>query len=97
MKFKLSVLSLFVITASLIYAKPKMLTEPKSNEVTLVGKIHFTMDVDKEWLFDAFDVPKDKRGYKDLYVMPFFPPEATIGKENAFQKVVKSKDVEKLL
>lgn len=71
MKNRIIISILILLTANLAFAKPKFIEEPKKNEVTLVGRITFKTDMDRNWLLGAVDLPEDVRNYQDIYVMPF--------------------------
>ena len=67
---------LFATFAVNLAAKSKYIDIPGNSEVTVVGKVNFSSDVDKEFLFNTFKIPEDKRNYPDLYVLPYIPGSA---------------------
>ena len=93
MKKNIALFFAFICFVNIVFAKQKYISEPNSKEVILVGRIHFNMDISKEYLLDAFDVPEDKRNYPDLCVLPFFPPEAKVENEYTYFKYVSKKSM----
>ncbi|MCR5725503.1 MAG: hypothetical protein K6G80_10500 [Treponema sp.] len=73
---------------AMLSAKSKFIDVPGRNEVTVVGRIHFKTDMDKNWLMDTFGVPADKRNYDDCYVLPYIP-----GSAGLFTNVHKAKEI----
>ena len=71
MKNRIIIFTFIFFISNLAFAKPKFIDEPKKNEVTLVGRITFKTDMDRNWLYGAVDLPEDQRKYQDIYVMPF--------------------------
>ena len=71
MKNRIIIFTFIFFIANLAFAKPKFIDEPKKNEVTLVGRITFKTDMERNWLYGAVDLPEDQRKYQDIYVMPF--------------------------
>lgn len=77
------------LTASLSAKSKKNYIEvPGNNEVTVVGKLTFSTDMDRKFLMDTFNVPEDKRDYKDIYVLPYIP-----GPTSLFSNVHKAKEI----
>ncbi|MBP5588196.1 MAG: hypothetical protein J6X37_05665 [Treponema sp.] len=80
MKNKILILSIiFAGLANLSFAqtkeKNKTIDTPLENQVIVVGRIHFSTDADRNYLFDAFEIPEDRREFKDICVLPFSAPE----------------------
>ena len=71
MKNRIIIFTIILFAANLAFAKPKFIEEPKKNEVTLVGRITFKTDMDRDWLMGAVGLSEDLRNYQDIYVMPF--------------------------
>ncbi len=65
--------AMIFMAADFSFAKSKFIDVPGKNEVTLIGRIHFSTDMDRQFLFDTSNVPEDKRDYPDVCVLPFFP------------------------
>lgn len=82
MKKILTVCALLFAVVTLASAKSKFIDVPGKNEVTIVVRINFTSDADREWLFKAFEVPEDKRNYPDVYIMPYFSENAKLAPED---------------
>ena len=78
MKNKIIVFVALFFVAVSAFAKPKYIDEPKKNEVTLIGRISFTTDIDRKWLLEAMNVPETERKYKDIYVMPYSSPNGKV-------------------
>ena len=77
MKNKILVCVVLLITlCGSLSAKSKYIDVPGNNEVTVVGRLNFTSDMDKNFLFEAFKVDEDKRNYPDIYVLPYIPGSA---------------------
>lgn len=53
-------------------AKEKALPMPAKGSVTLVGRINFSSNIDRDFLFESAGIPEDKRNYPDICFMPFF-------------------------
>lgn len=95
MKKSVSVILTLIFSVTSIFAKDdkqNYIEEPKKNEVVLVGRIHFTTDADRNYLYDAFDVTEEERSYPDLYTLPFYHPNAKVGKPNAAYRAIKADD-----
>ena len=41
----------------------RTIDKPKTNEVIIVARIHFSTDADRKWYLDAFDVPEELVDY----------------------------------
>ena len=67
---------LFTALCSGLSAKSKYIDVPGGNEVTVVGRLNFSTDADKNFLFDTFEVDEDKRNYPDIYALPYIPGSA---------------------
>lgn len=93
---KLFVLIAALFIAESIFAKSNYIDVPGRNEVTLVGRINFTTDVDRQWFYDAIEFPEENRNYKDIYIMPFCTKKYVIAEENEnyFIKTVEAKEIE---
>ena len=96
MKNKITVFLLLVFTTGFAFAKPRQITEPKFNEVILVGRISFTTDVDREFYFNTMEVPEDKRNYNDVYIMPFYSDKYKYAEtdKTVYVTTVKKKEVQ---
>ena len=90
-KNKIIVFLLLIFSIELAFAKPKLITEPKGNEVILIGRISFTTDVDREFFFNTMEIPEDKRNYKDVYIMPYFSDKFTYTEEKLIHAYSDSK------
>ncbi|MBP5587780.1 MAG: hypothetical protein J6X37_03535 [Treponema sp.] len=55
----------------------RTIDKPKTNEVIIVARIHFSTDADRKWYLDAFDVPEELREYPDTYCFPLCPSVVT--------------------
>ena len=89
---------LFITLAGSLSAKSNFLKEPKKNEVILVGKISFSTDQDKNFLFESREVPENHRkNYKNILSMPFYSPKFKVVEkgQNPFLSKVKSSEYEK--
>lgn len=77
-----------ILFENLSFAKTGSVSLPKNDEVVLVGRISFDSDIDKEWLMESFEIPEDKRNYKDVFVFPFIPNKGKIKPDSlvAFNK-----------
>ncbi len=69
-------ITLLFLASNFIFAKTIRTPGPK--DVTLVGRIFFETDMDKEWYFDAFNIPEDKRSHPDSYIFPFIPGQDSL-------------------
>ena len=79
MKNKILILSIiFAAFTNICFAqangKKKTIETPLENQVIVVGRIHFSTDADRNYLFDAFEVPEDRRDFKDIVVLPVYTP-----------------------
>ena len=77
MKSKILIVCALFFVAANTFAKSKFIDVPGKNEVTVVGRVHFSSDVDRNFLFETFGVDSDKRNYPDVYVLPFIPGKAS--------------------
>ena len=77
MKNKLLILSIiFTAFTNICFAQSsgKTIESPMPDQVIVVGRIHFTTDMDRDYLYDAFEIPEDRRDFKDIVVLPFYTP-----------------------
>ncbi|MBR1536649.1 MAG: hypothetical protein IJ630_06910 [Treponema sp.] len=81
---------LFIALCGSLSAKSKYTDIPGNNEVTVVGRLNFSTDADRDFLFETFEVPEDKRHYPDIYVLPYIP-----GSAGLFTNVHKAKEITK--
>ncbi len=89
---------LFITLAGSLSAKSNFLKEPKKNEVILVGKISFSTDQDKNFLYESREVPENyRKNYKNLITMPFCSPKYKVVEEgqNPFLFTIKSSEMQK--
>ena len=86
---------LFVTLTVSVSAKAKVVKEPKNNEVILVGRISFSTDMDKDFLFKAFSIPEKEQNYKDIISLPYFSTKSKIveGEKKPTILADKAKDI----
>lgn len=82
MKVKtIAVYAALFAAASLLSAKDAALPLPPKGTVTLVGRVFFSSDIDKNFLFDSAAVPQEKRNLPDLCFLPFFDDKVELVKK----------------
>ena len=78
MKNKVLILSvIFAVFTNISFAQSdskKTIGTPSEDQVIVVGRIHFSTDIDRNYLYDAFEIPEERRDFKDIVVLPFYTP-----------------------